>query len=173
MCDLGWTKWHWDRFFSELFGFPLTIVVSLGLHTHLSSGGWRTGLLLAAVQRHGLTPSTWTTTLAPASLTNFVLAVQPFLFERRPRIIGFGIEVARNIFWSKKDKVRSFGYYKEELPNEKACRSLTVFVILKFKTIGWARHVVLMRETRNACEISSSHGGEYDVQSCLLGCTAV
>jgi hypothetical protein len=24
-----------------------------------------------------------------------------------------------------------------------------------------------------ACEISSSHGSEYDVQSCLLGCTAV
>jgi hypothetical protein len=23
------------------------------------------------------------------------------------------------------------------------------------------------------CEISSSHGGEYDIQSCLLGCTAV
>jgi hypothetical protein len=23
------------------------------------------------------------------------------------------------------------------------------------------------------CEISSSHGGEYDVQNCLLGCTAV
>jgi hypothetical protein len=23
------------------------------------------------------------------------------------------------------------------------------------------------------CEISSSHGGEYDVQSCLLGCNAV
>jgi hypothetical protein len=23
------------------------------------------------------------------------------------------------------------------------------------------------------CEISSSHGGEYDVQSCLLGCTAM
>jgi hypothetical protein len=23
------------------------------------------------------------------------------------------------------------------------------------------------------CEISSSHGGEYDVQSLLLGCTAV
>jgi hypothetical protein len=23
------------------------------------------------------------------------------------------------------------------------------------------------------CEISSYHGGEYDVQSCLLGCTAV
>jgi hypothetical protein len=25
----------------------------------------------------------------------------------------------------------------------------------------------------NVCEISSFHGGEYDVQSCLLGCTAV
>jgi hypothetical protein len=24
-----------------------------------------------------------------------------------------------------------------------------------------------------ACEISSSHGGEYEVQICLLGCTAV
>jgi hypothetical protein len=23
------------------------------------------------------------------------------------------------------------------------------------------------------CEISSSHGGEYEVQNCLLGCTAV
>jgi hypothetical protein len=27
--------------------------------------------------------------------------------------------------------------------------------------------------TRYLREISSSHGGEYDVQSCLLGCTAV
>jgi hypothetical protein len=25
---------------------------------------------------------------------------------------------------------------------------------------------------QKGCEISSSHGGEYDVQSCLLGCTA-
>jgi hypothetical protein len=23
------------------------------------------------------------------------------------------------------------------------------------------------------CEISSSHGGEYDIQNCLLGCTAM
>jgi hypothetical protein len=27
--------------------------------------------------------------------------------------------------------------------------------------------------SKNFCEISSSHGGEYDVQSCLLGYTAV
>jgi hypothetical protein len=25
MWDLWWTKWHWDRFFSEFFGFPLSI----------------------------------------------------------------------------------------------------------------------------------------------------
>jgi hypothetical protein len=28
-------------------------------------------------------------------------------------------------------------------------------------------------EASELCEISSSHGGEYDVQSCLLGYTAV
>jgi hypothetical protein len=25
MWDLWWTKRHWDRFFSEYFGFPLSI----------------------------------------------------------------------------------------------------------------------------------------------------
>jgi hypothetical protein len=25
MWDLWWTKWHWDRFFSEFFGFTLSI----------------------------------------------------------------------------------------------------------------------------------------------------
>jgi hypothetical protein len=25
MCDLWWTKWHWDRFLPEYFGFPLSI----------------------------------------------------------------------------------------------------------------------------------------------------
>jgi hypothetical protein len=25
MWDLWWTKWHWDRLFSEFFGFPLSI----------------------------------------------------------------------------------------------------------------------------------------------------
>jgi hypothetical protein len=35
-------------------------------------------------------------------------------------------------------------------------------------TVLFKRHNVSM-----ICEISSSHGGEYDVQSCLLGYTAV
>jgi hypothetical protein len=30
--DLWLTKWHWDRFFSELFGFLLTISLHSGLH---------------------------------------------------------------------------------------------------------------------------------------------
>jgi hypothetical protein len=29
------------------------------------------------------------------------------------------------------------------------------------------------KSTHKACEISSSHGGEYEVKICLLGCTAV
>jgi hypothetical protein len=32
---------------------------------------------------------------------------------------------------------------------------------------------VLRKGKTSSFEISSSHGGEYDVQSCLLGCTAV
>jgi hypothetical protein len=30
--DLWWTKWHWDRFFSEFFDFPLSISFHRGLH---------------------------------------------------------------------------------------------------------------------------------------------
>jgi hypothetical protein len=30
MWDLWWTKWHWDRFFSEYLGFPLSISFHLG-----------------------------------------------------------------------------------------------------------------------------------------------
>jgi hypothetical protein len=25
MWDLWWRKWHWDRFFPEYFGFPLSV----------------------------------------------------------------------------------------------------------------------------------------------------
>jgi hypothetical protein len=25
MWDLWWIKWHWDRFFSDFFGFPQSI----------------------------------------------------------------------------------------------------------------------------------------------------
>jgi hypothetical protein len=41
---------------------------------------------------------------------------------------------------------------------------------------GFSVEVLLIKVMDNifmVCEISSSHGGEYDVQSCLLGYTAV
>jgi hypothetical protein len=31
--NLWWTKWVWDRFFSEYFGFPISIISPM-LHTH-------------------------------------------------------------------------------------------------------------------------------------------
>jgi hypothetical protein len=27
VCDLWWTEWHWDRFVSEYFGFPLSVLL--------------------------------------------------------------------------------------------------------------------------------------------------
>jgi hypothetical protein len=41
--------------------------------------------------------------------------------------------------------------------------SLMVYYVLLYNA---AKKVIM-------CWISSSHGGEYDVQSCLLGCTSV
>jgi hypothetical protein len=41
--------------------FPCQYNSSLAVHTHMSPGGWTTGPLVAAVQRHNLSPSTWTT----------------------------------------------------------------------------------------------------------------
>jgi hypothetical protein len=50
-------------------GFSPTSIVSpcqyystMALHIHISPGGWKIGPLVAAVQRHLLTPSIWTTT---------------------------------------------------------------------------------------------------------------
>jgi hypothetical protein len=54
---LWWTKWHQDRFFSKFFPFPCQYHSTIILHTHISSGGWTTCPLGAAVQRHSLTPS--------------------------------------------------------------------------------------------------------------------
>jgi hypothetical protein len=51
MWYLWWTKWHWDRCFSKFFGFPWQYHSTVELHTHISSGGWKIGPLVAAVQR--------------------------------------------------------------------------------------------------------------------------
>jgi hypothetical protein len=49
MWDLWWTKWHWDMFFSEFFGIPLTISFQ---PTIIFSWGWTIGTLKVAVQRY-------------------------------------------------------------------------------------------------------------------------
>jgi hypothetical protein len=33
------TKWHWDRFFFDFFGFPCQYNSTVVLHIHISSGG--------------------------------------------------------------------------------------------------------------------------------------
>jgi hypothetical protein len=38
MWDLWWTKYHWDRFFSKFFSFPVYIIPS-GLQTHIYNLG--------------------------------------------------------------------------------------------------------------------------------------
>jgi hypothetical protein len=45
------------------------------------------------------------------------------------------------------------------------CKQLVPEVTCLTICVWFSQHLV--------CEISSSHGGEYEVQICLLGCTAV
>jgi hypothetical protein len=33
--DLWWMNWHWSRFFSKFFSFPLLIIIPPLLHTRL------------------------------------------------------------------------------------------------------------------------------------------
>jgi hypothetical protein len=52
MWDLWWTKWHWERVFSESFGFPLSISFHrCSILTRVSPGGWTRGLLGAQFHR--------------------------------------------------------------------------------------------------------------------------
>jgi hypothetical protein len=54
--DLWWAKWRWDRSFSEFSPCQYNFIVAL--HIHISSGIRTIEPLVAAVQRHSLTPST-------------------------------------------------------------------------------------------------------------------
>jgi hypothetical protein len=50
MCDLLHTKWHWDKFFPEVFGFPLSISFHRGCPYIHIIWGWTISSLQAAVQ---------------------------------------------------------------------------------------------------------------------------
>jgi hypothetical protein len=73
MWDLWWEKWHWDSLFSEFFSFPHQYHSTVALSIHISSGGWKISPLVAAVQRHHLTPSTWTTAVLEIMLVMYLL----------------------------------------------------------------------------------------------------
>jgi hypothetical protein len=45
-------------FFSKFFSFPCHYHSTIAVHTHMLSGGWTLGLLVAVVQRGSLIPST-------------------------------------------------------------------------------------------------------------------
>jgi hypothetical protein len=71
-------KWHCDKFFLLIFsGFPCQHHSTMAFNTYVLSGGWIIGPLEAAVQRHGLDRTTWTTTrsyLSSTILFNKILA---------------------------------------------------------------------------------------------------
>jgi hypothetical protein len=62
-------------------------------------------------------------------------------------------------------------FQRSALPLQGKVTLVSTYSVYPFSVANrkWSRKIDLNR----ACEISSSHGGEYDVQSCLLGCTAV
>jgi hypothetical protein len=35
MRELWWTKWHWDSFFADFFGFPCQYHSTVSLHIHI------------------------------------------------------------------------------------------------------------------------------------------
>jgi hypothetical protein len=52
MWELWWTKWHWDRFFSEIFSFRLSISFYCGSPcSYITWGMNNRPVLVAAVQR--------------------------------------------------------------------------------------------------------------------------
>jgi hypothetical protein len=57
--NFWWTKWHYDRSFSEFFGFPVSISFCRGSPHSYVIWGWTISPLVGTVQRHSLTPVTW------------------------------------------------------------------------------------------------------------------
>jgi hypothetical protein len=49
MWDMWWAKWHWDRFSSESFGFPVNNIPLLFYIHSCIIWGWTKGPVMATV----------------------------------------------------------------------------------------------------------------------------
>jgi hypothetical protein len=93
--------------FSPSFsGFPCQYHSTAALHTHISSAGWTTGPLVAAVQRHSLIPLTRTTTTTRQMIFRFVLINENILTLYSETSPGaycseIGVMALRMLLWSK------------------------------------------------------------------------
>jgi hypothetical protein len=70
------------------------------------------------------------------------------------------------IFVENTDKIKGLTA-KRAIVNNTLCFTLTIVFKAEVFNLSFSLMITIV------CEISSSHGGEYEVQNCLLGCTAV
>jgi hypothetical protein len=75
--DLWWTKWHCGRTFPSY---------TVALRAYVSSGGWKVGPLVAAVQRHSLTPLTCATALQKVEFYNAAFRVYSMVLKTQEQI---------------------------------------------------------------------------------------
>jgi hypothetical protein len=98
-------------FLQVLWLSPLSIIL-LWFSTLISSGGWTIGPLAASVQRHSLTPSTWTTIIVlthsvPALLGSIYVNVQPRVFKSQGRLkhpLGNRTQILRDISFNLRQR---------------------------------------------------------------------
>jgi hypothetical protein len=62
MWEFWWTEWHCERLFTEYFGCSPVNIIPPSISILIYTWGMNNIPDFAAVQRHNLTPSTWTTT---------------------------------------------------------------------------------------------------------------
>jgi hypothetical protein len=58
MWDFWWTKWHWNWSFLRLIRFPCQYHSTVAVSTYTLSGRRTIGPLVAAAQRHNVSPPT-------------------------------------------------------------------------------------------------------------------
>jgi hypothetical protein len=79
MWDLWWTKWHWAMFFSEFFGFPL----SISFHRRSPNSYHLENVLYANVSRHPRLGTRLAPSLGKETLLDTAHCLTRILYTRR------------------------------------------------------------------------------------------